>query len=504
MRRNLFPVLIIVIVFTGCMQSKKSARKPESIFGVRPSPAVFYGIQEKQSEVEPQLDKLNIRHKLGIQTDTSEKFITIPSDYPGVKDFKVAQSLPTIDFAIIQGLDPWYLPVTESIHQAPMSVSDGFAIWSGFGDVTKGPDGCFYFAIGNHMYYGGRTYMIKYDPKTKSQSICFDTRKVCGWKPDEWTDGKIHGDPDIDPTGNMYVITFSGPHPLEKDLNNIEYKGGHLIHYNIFSEKATDLGVPLEGDTWSYSAYDWDHDIFFAVGQAKNSVLIYDTNARRLLFGGFLPDGLTWWRRCNMIDRDTGHIYSVDAIPGGERSMRFLRWERRNHTFSLLKSQPPENPVLGIRAQVRAHTRRKDSDGAFWCFDNNGTFFKFYPEEDHVELVGINWCEYGKYTSNMCLSPKGRYIYYLPGSHAKAYEFGTPIVQYDTQTNSKKVLAFLNDFYIEKYGYSPYGSFGLELDEKGESLFFYTNGLFATKEMGSGYGRPALYHLHIPESERVE
>jgi hypothetical protein len=42
------------------------------------------------------------------------------------------------------------------------------------------------------------------------------------------------------------------------------------------------------------------------------------------------------------------------------------------------------------------------------------------------------------------------------------------------------------------------------LDEKGETLFCYTNGRFTTKELGSAYGRPAIFHVHIPASERQE
>ena len=47
--------------------------------------------------------------------DTSKDFNTIPLDYPTVKDFDVSKSLTTIDFAIVQGLDPFYLVRHQSI-----------------------------------------------------------------------------------------------------------------------------------------------------------------------------------------------------------------------------------------------------------------------------------------------------------------------------------------------------------------------------------------------------
>ena len=45
---------------------------------------------------------------------------------------------------------------------------------------------------------------------------------------------------------------------------------------------------------------------------------------------------------------------------------------------------------------------------------------------------------------------------------------------------------------------------GVELEEKGESIFFYTNGRFTSQDQKSWYGRPAIFHVHIPESERIE
>ena len=167
----------------------------------------------------------------------------------------------------------------------------------------------------------------------------------------------------------------------------------------------------------------------------------------------------------------------------------------------------PQNPVTGKQTAIRAHTKRKDKDGVFWCFDFYGSIFKFYPDEDRTDYVGINWGEKGYYTPNMCLSPGGRYLYYLPGA-TMTTAYGTPVVQYDTLTKKKKALAFVYHYYLDKYGYAPVRPFGIELDEKGESLLFYVNGGFKPDE-GESWSRidvrhSGFLHLHIPESERRE
>lgn len=470
------------------------------------TPAKFYGIQRDQAGMERKYDKLGIARQVAMRTDSSPAMLSVP---PGLKvDFDIARTPPSIDFAIVQGFDPWYLPEPASI-DSPLQASEGFAIYSGFGDVVSGPDGCFYFVIGNHRYYGGNAYVVKYDPVRRRQSIALETRKLAGWTDKDWSDGKVHGDPDIGPDGEMWLLTFSGPRPNAKDLELIPYKGAHLLRYNVLTGKSEDLGVPFSIDTWCYHTYDWERGVLFAVGQARGMLMIYDTRARRLLYAGFPPPEIHWYRRALLLDRDTGRIYTTDspvdaAGDPSDKPQRLVYWERTNNKFALMKSETPPNPSHGKRSPLRAYTHRKSLDGAFWCFDYSGTLFKFFPREDRVEPYGVNWGEAGVYTANLSLSPKGRYLYYVPGAHSDAYKFGTPVVQFDTQTKRRKVLAFLNDFYLEKYGYSPYGAYGVELDKKGESLFFYANGQFTSKELGSGYGRPAIFHLRIPASERAE
>ncbi len=487
------------------MEKKRKKDRHKSFFIKRPSAAEFYGIRKDQPEIERVQDKKGILKEPSLRRDVSDDFITIPEDYPDIIDFEMAAEAPEIDFAIVQGIEPWDLSKDDEIDVSPLSQSNGFAMWSGFGAINTGPDGCFYYSIGNHMYYKGNAYMMKYDPATKTQSVCFELSKIINWKDDEWSDGKIHGNPDIDSDGNMYVTTFSGPRPLMKDLDEVNYQGGHVIKYNIFTGIVEDMGIPFAGDTWAYSAYSGEMNILFAVGQAKSMVMAYDTEHKQLLYGGYPPQDTKWWMRCILMDNDTKKIYSTNTKDRENSSeMHFISWEARNNRFRIMDLQTPVNSVTGKREPLRAHTPRKDAEGNYWCFDEFGYMFKFNPVNETVEAVGINWGETGKYTANVAMSPKGRYLYYLPGAHNRMYEYGTPLVQYNTKTGRKKVLAFLNDYYNNEYGYNPYGAYGIDIDEKGETVFFYTNGLFSKKEDGSGYGRPAIFHVHIPAGEREE
>ena len=92
---------------------------------------------EERERVE-KWDKKNIRYTTGVVTDTSKEFIKIPADYPGKMDFTVAKKAPTIDFTPIRGLYPEFFP------------EDNDGLWSHWGEVTQGPNGCFYMATGYH------------------------------------------------------------------------------------------------------------------------------------------------------------------------------------------------------------------------------------------------------------------------------------------------------------------------------------------------------------------
>ena len=439
-------------------------------------------------------DKLNIRNSSEMFTDTSNSFLAVPGDYPDIRNFEVAQTPPTVDFGIIQGYEPTYLP---SYYYEDHKRG---GLWEGYGDVTRGPDDRYYFSIGDHRSYGGNAYIFRYDPKDRTCVPVVDLKTFMGWKPDEFVDGKVHGDIDIGPGGDTWFLTYFGPGPTKQEWDTA-YRGSWLFHFNIYSNELECLGIPLEGSSWPYYNYDYERNLLFGVSHEDGIVISYDTNARRMLYGGAAKHGIAWYSRCTMLDKETGVFYSSSPDPENPGVGRIVSYKRRNNEFTWLNSTLPANPAMnGKLPGFRSHTSDKDDDGAFWCFTSQGMFFRFYPAEDRTELIGPNWGKNGYYTVNMSFSPGKRYIYYVP-SQTGSYKLGTPVVQYDTEKNRMKVIAFLRDFYAEKFNYHTGGPWGIEISTDGESLIFYTAGSFGEE---STYRRPAMFQLHIPASERVE
>ncbi len=371
---------------------------------------------------------------------------------------QVAATPPAIEFGLVQ--------LTR--------YGDEFGHW---GNVVQGPDGKFYFGLGNHQDGdgGGRSLLVAYDPDTRRDEILMYSIDVLGHK-----EGKWHGRPDIDPAnGDMYIQGFFV---------------GDLIHYNIYSRKITVVGKPVEGTQLPEHIWDWERERLYATtqnddGTAKGDLLVYDTRNRQVIFYGRPVDSQTaallhWDNRTRCLDRETGCLYGTDT-----NTKHLIRYDPGTNTFLRLNSR--------LQGQLRAWTNMKDPDGKFWIFDDVGNIYTFYPDQDLVAYQGKNWVT-GCYVSFLEKSPGGRYLYYSIAQSGAGAKYGMPIIQYDTRTNQKKAIAFLHEFYKKNYNYTSDKIYGGALNQEGSCFFVALNGKLGETR------RQSMLYIHIPESERME
>jgi hypothetical protein len=121
-------------------------------------------------------------------------------------------------------------------------------------------------------------------------------------------------------------------------------------------------------------------------------------------------------------------------------------------------------------------------------------------------MLGPNWLA-GSYTTVCLLSPDERYLYYLPGSHGKAYLDGTPVIQYEIATGRRKVLAFLAPAFEKDHNYVLAGTYGAKLTPDGATLHINFNGHAADgirpeKMRPNRFGLTAFTVVEIPRAER--
>lgn len=369
----------------------------------------------------------------GMVTDSSTAFLQ--GDPAGAT---IASTAPTIDFGIVNVGD----------------AEEWFTHWC---NVVLGPDGRYYFAVGDHMNI---VMLISYNPVTKTQNICIDSRNIPGL-----VDCKWHGRPVINPNnGDMYLIGFCN---------------GDIVYYNIYSKQIEHLGQPVPGRGFAEHIWDWQRNRLYGIGHSGN-ILVYNTQNRTVIFDGNPADSQTgkeynWEHRSRLLDRETGILYGSDRMDN-----IILHYNPSNNSFHAMQSS--------LENSLRACSNVKEKDGSFWIFDRGGNIYKFFPEQDRIEPHGTNW-DSGDYATFIERSPGGRYLYYCFAASSS----DMPVVQYDTQTDNKKVIAFLGKFYSENYGYEPYQFYGGALSQDGSSLFTVCN----------GDGNPGMFHIHIPESERT-
>lgn len=450
---------------------------------------------ERKAEVE-KFDKKGLRFASGMVTDSTKEFLKIPDKYPGKRDFEVAKTPPVIDFAPIRGQNPYFFE------------EDNKGLWSQWGEVTRGPNGCYYMATGNHTCKDGRVIITEYDPVKKDQRIVVDVGQLCGWKKGQYVDGKIHGKMDILPDGTLVAITWLGHDVTPDEVAHGYVRGGHLLTYNVFTGVAKYHGVPLYGDSWPYTVTDPRTGVLLAIGN-EQMFMSYDVRNGKLLYGGRPPRDMIWNSRALLLDDFTGLVYSANTskdhnFTPNKEEYNFISFDQKTNLFRKLPCKVPVNPVTGLTSALRAYTERRSPEGFFWCLDYQGTLFKFFPDEERTELVGVNWDQGGVYTTSLAMSPKNRYLYYILSAQSTGQKWGTPVIQYDTKTGQKKALAFLAPFYHNTYGYLPGGTFGIELSGDGSLLVIHMNGVFGPWKDTSAYGQCAIFAVHIPESERVE
>ncbi len=403
-------------------------------------------------------------------TDTAPEFLQPPATLlPGIA---IAKTAPTVDFAYFPG---------QTYRGNP---------WSNWGDSLFA-NGKYYASIGDHLAPAGTAFVYEFDPATKKFRQLVDVKKLLGLPAGRYSPGKIHTQLVLARDGWIYFGTHRGG--TRATDGDKDYKGDWLIRVHPVTAKAEVISEgPVPGHCIPTGLADPQRLIFYGgtepetrAGEKSVTFFAYDLAARKMIWSGFGGPA-----RAMIFSQTTGKVYfNEDELTG----TNFVRFDPAK------PGKPTPVPgVIGLRA-----ASDETPQGIVYTVSHpvKGTeaqLYAFNTRTERIEALGSGSIGTQHYTTSLDADPTGRYLYYCPGAHGGSELDGAPVVQFDTQTRQRKVLAFLHPFYEQKYGCMLRGTYSVALDAKGETLYITWNVSRGTRV----WDACALTVLHIPASER--
>jgi hypothetical protein len=245
------------------------------------------------------------------------------------------------------------------------------------------------------------------------------------------------------------------------------------------------------------SVLDPDRLIFYggtAPGSGKDDLsgvmfFAYDVANKKMLYSG--KDGPP---RYMIFAKSTGRIYYVPGSDG--------------NVGPLMRYDPakPSDPPVKIAAQLglRSATQEARDGLVYTCSKGSAKtsrtmIYSFNTKTEEAKEIGPAAVGTQDYITSIDVDPTGRYLYYIPGAHGHSENDGSAVVQFDTKTKTRKVIAFLSPFFKDKIGATPTGTFSSAIDPAGDKLYITWNVTRGSR----AWDCCALTVIHIPEGERV-
>lgn len=414
-----------------------------------------------------------------VVTDWSQAFLKPPATLK--KDIAIARTPPTVDLLYYPG---------QSYRGNP---------WSAWGEGTA-VNGNYYSAVGDHWSVDrerpGNAFVFEYTPDTKKLRRLVDVRKVLDLPDGHYSPGKIHGRLDMGKDGWLYFATHRGSMRVTND--KYHYKGDWIIRCHPKSGKSEVVARgPVPRHAIPASVLDPKRLIVYGgtvqgVGRGDENIhfFAYDVKKKKVLYSG--TDGPY---RALIFAPSTGRVYYTQGIAG------------RTDDGVLMRYHPDENggkpvKVKGKTLGFRAATQETPQGYVYTVSQGDRgvdpTLWAFNTKTEEIKKLGKAAVASQGYVASLAADPTGRYLYYVPGAHGGSERDGSAVVQFDTRTKRKKVIAFLNPLYAKKYGITLKGTYSTVVDPKGDKLYVTWN----VSRGRRVWDCCALTVIHVPKSER--
>ncbi len=427
--------------------------------------------------------------KSGTVTLRSDLFLRAPDSIAAaVKDgsavsFDIAKTPPTVDLAFHRDLGP---------------NAAGRRLWSSWGDICAASDGSVYCGIGDHGNdVGGdaRCFIYRWLPDKKELVQVVDMNQVVPPKAGQPAWSKVHAKIDEAASGQiLFSCTLNDGNRAKLPTHhwNDHFPGGQLYAFDPQTSRTSVVTSLPPRRCTATSLLDRGRNIWWCNLEAGNGNALwgFDLATKKPILQ--TPDGTIEFNRAFALARDGSIYFNTDQ---GIR--------KYNSQTGQLETT---DATFGDSPGMRSATHESSRGVIFGATHQTNQLFAFSPADGQLKLLGPTWLA-GEYTTVTVLSPDERFLYYLPGSHGRAWQSGTPVIQYDVAEGKRKVLAFLAAAFEQEHAYVPGGAYGVKLSADGATLYVNFNGHAADSirppsMKANGFGLTAFAAIQIPQSER--
>jgi hypothetical protein len=393
--------------------------------------------------------------------------VSYPPELPGGKTFVTATSEMFLEepATLLPGVEVAKTPPTVDFLYYPGQIYEGKP-WSNWGDSSFAGGKC-YSAIGDHLAPQGNAFVFEYDPAKKSLKQIADVQKTISLPAGHYTPGKIHSHVDLGRDGWLYFSTHRGSTKVTTDVNH--YLGDWILRANPQTGASEVVAHgPVPKHCIPNGLLDAERLIFYGgtapgVGGENEGIqfFAYDIQNKQVLYAG--PDGPG---RAMILAKSTGRVYYTPAVSDSP----LMR-------FDPTSGRPPEKieGTIGIRAATDetpegvVYTVSQGRKGA------ESTIYAFNTKTEKVADLGPAAIGANEYVASLKADPAGRYLYYVPGAHGGSDRDNSAVVQFDTKTKMRKVIAFLKPYFEHRLHCIPKGTYAVAIDDKGEALYITWN-----------------------------
>jgi len=423
-----------------------------------------------------------LRSDLFLKTPDSIGTLQAKAGTPKFVEFEVAKHVPRVELAL---------------HDKLGENAANRRLWSSWGDIARASDGRVYCAIGDHGDDLGdaRCFLYCWTPGKSSLEQVVDMNQVVPPRKGQPAWSKVHAKIDEGPGHKIYfscTLNDGNRASQERYGFNESLPGGQIYCYDpAAGTTAVFASLPPRRCT-ATSLFDRERNVWWCNLEAGKGNALWGLNleTKQAVYQG--EDGSLGFNRAFTL------LKNGDILFNGEKS--FSRLNVAKGEVKTLTAAIPDSPGM------RCATRQTKSGELFGISHKTNQLFKYSPERDELTMLGPSWLA-GEYTAVIELAPDERFLYYLPGAHGKAWQSGTPVIQYDIAAGKRKVLAFLAPAFDKEHQYVPAGTYGIKLSADGSTLFVNFNGhpgdaIRPLKMKPIGFGLTSFAAIHIPAEER--